>query len=224
MNAKTHLTAALILGAVLCASGTATIVEIYGDSSLPGMEQPRWVFDYELQTLTRTGNVHLLPGTSDHLGAYYEPWGYSLRCADASVGIIRGVANSDSIFRMTASYENETDMPWTAWLIQWRALFAGGSIPLEDVVYTGGSKLTTAIYDIGSYAEPGMILTGNPVLPGEVFTFNLDVYVGEGGFYDRLGMAPIVPEPATALLLALGAAGLLPREPNLRAKYSNTSR
>ena len=179
-------------------------MQIYGNSSLPSTEYPPWVFDYELQTLTRTGHVHLLPGTSDHLGAYYERWGYTLRCANATMGIIRGVADSDSVFHIDAVFENETGIPWSAWIITWRAPFAGGGIPLEDVVHVGGSKLA----NVDPTGGANLVLTGDPVLPGETFTLNLDVYVGEGWFYDRLDMRPI-PEPATVLLLALGSLGLI---------------
>ena len=93
-------------------------------------------------------------------------------------------------------------------MIQWEAPFIFETIPLEDVVYVGGSKLTDATYDIGAPAEPGMVLTGDPVLPGEVFTLYLDVHVGEGVFLDGLAMVPI-PEPTTALVLAFGGIGLV---------------
>ena len=125
-------------------------------------------------------------------------------CTEATIGIVRGTADTNSIFHVTTVFQNETGITWTAWLIQWDAPFVPEPTPLADVVYAGGSKLTDATYNIGAPAEPGIVLTGDPVLPGEAFTLNLDVYVGEGGFCDRLDMTPIIPEPATIAFLTVG--------------------
>ena len=189
----------------------AAIVEIYGRSSLPSTEYPPWVFDHELQELTITGNVHFPPGSSNYIGAYLEPWGNALICDGGSIGIIRGAADSDSVFPMTGVFKNETGIAWTAWVIGWNAPFAFDSIPLEDVDYVGGSKLTNAIYP----SDSAILLTGDPVLPGEAFTIELDIRVAEGGFYDRLHMGPI-PEPITVVLLGLGSLGLMRTGPSRR--------
>jgi len=196
----------LVLGTVLFLWGnlvSAAIVEIHGDP----LEPPPgpWVFDYELQTLTAIRDVQR--GPDYPVGPYYEPWGNAIICDGETIGDIWGNADSDSVFHLNATYKNETGIPWSAWIITWRFPFAVGGIPLEDVVHVGGSKLD----HVATTWDYGIVLTGNPVLPGEAFTLNLDIYVGEGGFYDRLDMTPIVPEPASVVLFGLGGIGLIHR-------------
>ena len=211
-----HTYLMLILAAVFFAStpmAKGTIVDITGYFSFPTADNPPWIFDYELQTLTAIGNVHLQPDTSGEFrGGYHEPWGYNLMCRGGTVGQVSGTADSDSAFHVNASFKNETDIPWTAWVITW----GGPRIPLVDVTYVSSSILTDAT-DTLSGTQPAIILSGGTVLPGEVLTINIDVFVAKGRFWDHLSMAPI-PEPSTVVLLGLGGIGLICRKRNKKAK------
>lgn len=236
MNAKGHLTTALILGSVFCAPAVATIIGIAPPDSPPGggLSNPYWIFDYELQHMTIVGDVYLRSsaepddphsggepggGTKRQSGqtanlqlqSYSSvaidgsPWGEPLYdCVGDNIRGFAGEADSDSVLHVSGIFKNKTGLPWKGWRIEWGADYIWGNKKLEDVVYISSSK-----FGVVADSAHRIILSGEQlVLPEEAFTFAVDVYVGEGLFYDDLAMAPMVPEPTTALLLALGGIGL----------------
>jgi len=126
-------------------------------------------------------------------------------------------------------FNHTTDM-WVGYLLSLQACdfygFAGGPVPGVDPLTTGGtfSEDKIEFLDLGgvsvSYAGidrsgPNPLLAlqfDDPVDPGEAF--GLSFIAQDVGEVDEAFLAyqqPIIPEPATAMLLGLAAAALLRR-------------
>ena len=216
-----------VLGIImlLCVSQSteAKIISLVGGQT---SQSTHWIFDHELQHLTLIGDIYLLqPGDDvdipppvsprDSVNLYSEAdFDYDvprLVFGGGSIHGLGGTADSDSFFHFTGLFNNKTGITWTGFRVAWGAPYIWGNIPFKDVVFLNSSKFSVSDRDVPPSPFRIILLSGPPaVLPNEVFTINLDVYVGQGRFYDDLRMGPI-PEPATVVLLALGSIGLVRR-------------
>jgi len=107
---------------------------------------------------------------------------------------------------MVATVSNRTNIAWTGYVL---SLY-----PQGDATFVQGTAGSTAF---GTTLYPDIwtveFRAPEPVLPGQAVSLRFDIRIPDDGPYSfTLTQSPI-PEPATALLLALGAASLLHREP-----------
>ena len=115
-------------------------------------------------------------------------------------------AEALSDFGIAATVSNRTNIAWTGYVLsldpQGEATFVQGT--------AGSTVFGTTLYpDLWTieFRAP------EPVLPGQAVTLNFDINIPDNESYSfTLTQSPI-PEPATALFLALGAASLLGRKP-----------
>jgi len=236
---KSVLFVLAVSGSIFSSAAEARIMSIAPPDSAAGggLHNPYWVFDYELQHLTIVGDVYLRSSTGSDApdpggggggtvrrsgettnlqvqcyGATVAdgvPWGEPIyNCVGDSIRGFAGGADSDSVLHVTGIFKNKTGLTWTGWMIEWGAPYIWDNPQLEDIVYVNSSK-----FEVVAHSGHRIILSGEQrVLTEEAFTFSVDVYVGEGSFYDDLAMAPMIPEPATVVLFGVGGIAVLERQ------------
>jgi len=151
-----------------------------------------WSFDYELQELTIVEmlfNPDYLSFTRIEITGFTDS-------DDSTIGVTRVITNS-------------TGVAWSGLLFG----YGSHSRARESESWmelTGLTKLQTIVFqDINSFhsTEP------DRVLDGETFTIQIDAHLDphpEYGIWDICNYSlPLVPEPATVVLLGLGGLGLL---------------
>ncbi len=204
MNAKTHLTTALILVATLCAPAPANLLWVDVDTAYTS-----WAFDSVLQEVTIIRTIR------DN-GAY-----------SCSFPISGEVDDIDTTFTMTWILTNNTEYDkWTE-----VRLSQGGGCPIVGPCRIIGNWEVADVTKLKtieeSYHGSVQSFSGAPeVLPGETMTIVLTEQPAIAYFKDRIYLdivSEVVPEPTTALLLALGGFGLRVLGAPTRARH-NTSR
>lgn len=118
-------------------------------------------------------------------------------------------AEAHSDFGIAATVSNRSNITWTGYVLsldpQGEATFVQGTA--SSTVF--GTTLYPDLWTLEFWAP-------EPVLPGQAVTLRFDINIPDNGPYSfTLTQSPI-PEPATALFLALGAATLLSRRPKSR--------
>ncbi len=167
----------------------AAVVKINWASWNPTTE---WSFDYDLQKLTIVETIYDIsnPGHAD----------------------LEGEADSKSTFTIVRTITNETGITWTDYrLLHIQGIIGGG-------VFVGGSASSTKLQTITEPSRGWEIEFSGwpPVLDGESFTIQFDFAVPPGFLNHIIGQP--VPEPATIVLLGLGAVAFLrPRRSASRA-------
>jgi hypothetical protein len=162
-----------------------------------------WDFDYDLQLLTVQETILAFrPDAS---------WGFG----------IDGRVDSDSTFSVVRTITNETGVTWTAY-----GMFAppppvGSGYVRPNIVY-GTIEFTK--FETVEHRYPVLEFSGPPfVLDGESFTMSFDMHAPYDARYDDPGRFHggwgilIIPEPATLLLLGLGALVLRRRPKSMSA-------
>jgi hypothetical protein len=169
--------------------GSVVSLDFHLGSDWPATETYTWDFDYDLQQLTVNETILELRPDSY--------WVFS----------ISGRVDSDSTFRVVRNITNETGITWTAYHIY------GGPAPAAGVSagIVDDSIQFTKFETISFHGDnPWYRFSGQPfVLNGESFTMSFDMHtryddLRDGSFSVTLSPRP-VPEPTTALLVALGA-------------------
>jgi hypothetical protein len=115
-------------------------------------------------------------------------------------------AEALSDFGITATVSNRSGIPWTGYVLSLD--------PQGDATFVQGTAGST-VFGTTLYPDLWTIefRAPEPVLPGQTVTLRFDIRIPDDGPYSfTLTQSPI-PEPATALLLALGAALLFRRKP-----------
>ncbi len=118
-------------------------------------------------------------------------------------------AEAMSDFGISATVSNRTNIPWTGYVLSLD--------PQGNATFVQGTASST-VFRTTLYPDLWTIQfrAPEPVLPGQAVTLRFDIRIPDGGQYSfTLTQSPI-PEPATALLLALGAASLLRRKPKTK--------
>lgn len=117
--------------------------------------------------------------------------------------LIDGETDSDPIFTVTKTIENDSGITWTGYNLS----LSGTGFPtfVEGSAGAGGGKLSTV-----EYPHPAAIsFSGdNPVYDGELLTLQFDVLVPTTGLFDFTLTQNPVPEPTTIGLLSLGSLAL----------------
>jgi hypothetical protein len=159
----------------------AAVVKINWASFNPTTE---WSFDYDLQELTVVETIYDI---SHQVSAYLD-----------------GSADSKSTFTIVRTITNETGITWTGYVLEHMPGIVMGGVFVE------GSASSTKLLTITEPVPWQIEFSGSPpVLDGESFTIQFDFAVLRGGgFLNDIGGRP-VPEPATIVLLGLGAAAFL---------------
>ncbi len=159
-----------------------------------------WSFDFDTQTLTLTELRTEVPSDPLRLDPlnFIRPGG-------------RLDGSQVDTFTISSSIANQSPVAWTGLIVSFSTAH-GTSAKLVD-----GSALSSVFSDVTGYGpvESTLVFSGGGVvLPGETLAIQFDVWVDGrhsfGGFSVMLNSNP-VPEPGSILMLACGAAMLLPR-------------
>ena len=121
----------------------------------------------------------------------------SLGAADVTI-----TAEAHSDFTVSVLATNDTGFVWTGYYL--------GLDPDGPATFVDGSAGSTRFNTI-EYADPWTLRFHAPqeVAPGGVVTMQFDVAIPDPGPYTFALTQEPIPEPATAALLAVGAAALL---------------
>ena len=114
--------------------------------------------------------------------------------------LIGGETDSDPIFTVIKTIENDSGVTWTGYTLS----LSGSGLPtfVEGTAGAAGGKLSVV-----DYVHPAAIsFSGdNPVYDGETLALQFDVLVPTTGLFDFTLTQHPVPEPATIGLLSLGS-------------------
>ena len=122
-----------------------------------------------------------------------------------------GTADSDSTFSVILVAANNTGVAWTSSVLRCNPFIVGdwGVIIPESVQSTRLETITFPGTWTVEFSGPP------PVLNGEFFVIEFDMYVDSGGFKNYLELT-VVPEPATVLLVGVGGLALRRKRRSLR--------
>ncbi len=115
-------------------------------------------------------------------------------------------AEALSDFGISATVSNRTNIAWTGYVLSLD--------PLGEATFVQGTAGST-VFGTTLYPDLWTIefRAPEPVLPGQAVTLTFEINIPDGESYSFTLTQSPVPEPATALFLALGAASLLRRKP-----------
>lgn len=158
-------------------------------------------FDYDLQLLTVQETILELPRGAS--------WGFG----------IGGRVDSDSTFSVVRTITNETGVTWTAYRMFAPTPPAGPSDVRATIVY---ETIEFTKFETVEHRHPLLEFSGPPfVLDGESFTMSFDMHArydaSSDGRFRGGHRIRIIPEPATVLLLGLGALVLRKRPKSMSA-------
>jgi hypothetical protein len=152
-------------------------------------------FDYGSQLLTTTDAIYEIDPADGRFGGEWL--------------IIEGRHDSPSTITVVRNITNKTGFDWTGYMLTttpsavrsgWFVYGSATSSNLQTIAYPGGSP------EFCPYIE----FSGQgPVLVGESFTVQFDMFIPERGGFQNILEQNAIPEPTTITLLILGGLALL---------------